>query len=56
MTNAVSDFGSRILDFTGDSIQLLTRKGADLIWIHRFEDEDGAPLPINNWMFTDGGR
>ena len=51
MTTGVSEFGARTLDFTGDSIQLVTRKGADLIWIHRFEDENGAPLPVNNWVF-----
>ena len=54
MTTGVSEFGARTLDFTGDSIQLLTRKGADLIWIHRFEDQNGAPLNINNWTFTTG--
>ena len=53
MTNAVSDTSGRQLDFTGDSIQLTTRKGADLIWTHRFQDENDRALPINNWMFVE---
>ena len=53
MTNPVTDTGMRELDFTGDSIQLTTRKGADLIWTHRFQDEDDRALPINNWLFVE---
>ena len=55
MTNPVTDTGMRELDFTGDSIQLTTRKGADIIWTHRFQDEDDRALPINNWSFVETG-
>ena len=52
MTNPVSEFGTRSLDFTGDSVQLVTRKGADLLWIHRFQDAQGQEVDITNWRFT----
>ena len=52
MTTAVTDTGTRTLDFTGNSIQLVTRKGADLLWVHRFRDSNGNPLDITNWSFT----
>ena len=55
MTNPVTDVGTRELDFTGDSIQLTTRKGADIIWTHRFQDQDDRALPINNWSFVEPG-
>ena len=56
MTTAVTDTGTRTLDFTGDSIQLTTRKGADLLWVHRFRDSDGNALNINGWTFNGGVR
>ena len=52
MTNPVSEFGTRSLDFTGDSVQLVTRKGADLLWIHRFQDAQGQEVDITNWDFS----
>ena len=52
MTTPVSTTGDRELDFTGDSVQLVTRKGADILWIHRFEDDDNNALNITNWDFT----
>ena len=51
MTTAVTESTGRQLDFTGDSIQLTTRKGADLLWVHRFLDSDGNPLDITSWDF-----
>lgn len=51
MTTAVGDNTGRQLDFSGDSIQLTTRKGADLLWLHRFTDEDDDPIDISTWEF-----
>ena len=52
MTDAVSSASAGNLDFTGNSIQLTTRKGADLLWVHRFLDSDEMPLDISSWIFT----
>ena len=52
MTTTVDSTTGRQLDFTGDSIQLTTRKGADLLWVHRFRDSDDNPLDISGWDFT----
>ena len=52
MTDAVSSASAGNLDFTGNSIQLTTRKGADLLWVHRFLDSDENPLDIQSWIFT----